>query len=195
MVRTALPRRTFASRAIRQAPIIDIHPGFPEPRAAQAPGRALPRPARSRRSFKGLAALLLVALALGAAVLFRGPIVEQVPQLGGLYAAIGLPVNLHGIELQGITAARIFPGGWERLRVEGTIVNITDHVVTLPTIELAIRGADGQEIGRWQAAGGGDRLEAGASLRFATEFADPPAGAASIALRLGAEGPRSIEVR
>ncbi len=182
--------------ARRPALVIDLYPGFAEPLRAGPRPRMLPAPKARGRNLR--AAMLTAALALvaiGSALAFRHAIVAAVPQLGGLYAAIGLPVNLHGVELRGVVAGIVYPGGWKRLRVEGEIANIVDRTVAVPTIELAILGPDGTELAAWQAAPTADGLAPGAAIPFVTEFADPPEGARRIVFRLAAGAPQTLAVR
>ncbi|MCW5713397.1 MAG: FxLYD domain-containing protein [Bauldia sp.] len=159
--------------------IIDIHPGFVRlPPAVRGPAvRKRHRPALLA-ALAGLAtATVLIAL--------RHPIVEAVPQLGGIYGAIGLPVNLQGVELDDLRASRIFRGGYEQLRVEGAILSVARKTVALPPIEVILLGADGAEIGRRTAVVAASVIAPRGTIRFATEFPDLPSEAATITVRLG----------
>ncbi len=164
---------------------IDLHPGFVR----------LPAPARAKVPRRRLRPALLVTVALAGAVsllILRHPIVAAMPQLGGIYAAIGLPVNLAGVELDDLRASRVFRGGYEQLRVEGAIVSVARETVPLPPIEVVLLGADGAEIGRRMAATAATVLAPGGAIRFATEFPDLPAGAATITVRLGSGRPLEV---
>jgi len=173
-------------RANARAPLtIDLHPGF-----VRLPPTAHTLATRRRRR-----PVLVMTLALAGAisiVAFRDPIVAAMPQLGGLYAAIGLPVNLAGIELDDLRASRVFRGGYEQLRVEGAIVSVAGETVPLPPIEVILLGADGGEIGRRMAVAAAAVIAPGGRIRFATEFPDLPAGAATITVRLGSGRPLEV---
>lgn len=165
--------------ADRPPVVIDLHPGFVRlPPAARAPA------ARKRRRPVFRIAIVAVA-AISAAIALRQPIVEAVPPLGGLYEAIGLTVNLLGVELDDVRASRVYHGGYEQLRVEGAIVSVARETVALPAIEVILRGADGTEIGRRTAVVAAEIIAAGGAIRFATEFPDLPAEAVTITVRLG----------
>lgn len=183
---TILPPTIVAST--HRPIIIDVHPGFAReaPRMPRAPASVRPRNRKLRP-------ILLAVALLTAAVGFRGTLVEAVPALGGLYRAIGLPVNLSGIELRDTHATRIYRGGWEQLRVEGTIVSVAGEAVPIPLIEIVLLGSDGREIGVRQAEAIAATIAPGGRIPFAVDFPDLPSGAAEIILRLG-DG-QTIEVR
>ncbi len=170
----------------RPALTIDLHPGFVRlPPPARAPV------VRKRRRPALLVALLFVAAAISLVAL-RHPIVAALPQLGGVYDAIGLPVNLSGVELDDLRASRVYRGGYEQLRVEGVIASVAREAVTLPPIEVILLGADGGEIGRRVAFAAAEVIAPGGRIRFATEFPDLPAQAATITVRLGAGRPLEV---
>lgn len=88
---------------------------------ARRPRKAAPRPARRRLPVAvgiGLAACLALAL------LGRGAVVRWVPQSAGLYARIGLPVNLRGLELRDVVAFQTSGEGGQ-LVVEGNLVGLS----------------------------------------------------------------------
>jgi hypothetical protein len=128
-------------------------------------------------------AVLLTAVV--AAVAFRAPLVGAVPQLNGLFTAIGMPVNTLGIETHDVAATRVWEGGWEQLRVTGTVENVTAAPLTAPALELTILDADGAVLGRWEQAIAEGALVPGTLLPFTTDFPEPPENAAAIALRFG----------
>lgn len=181
---TSLVPWTPAAHAPRGAPpIIDLYPGFAD--VPFAP-RGLPAPARARIGGRTRVAILLAALAVvasAAAVVFRQPIVAALPQFGDAYAVIGLPVNLHGVELRSVAATRDHPDGWLRLRVEGEMVNITDRPIPMPAVDVAVLGADDVELAVWRAGPTADRIAPGAALRFVTELADAPEDGRRVVIR------------
>lgn len=174
------------ARGERPPLTIDLHPGFvrlPAPGRVQAP--------RKRRRPVLLVALLVLAAA-SSLIALRHPIVAAVPQLGGLYDAIGLPVNLQGVELDDLRASRVFRGGYEQLRVEGAIISVSRETVPLPPIEIILLRADGTELGRRIAVAAADVIAPGGTIRFATEFPDLPSEAATITVRLGDGRPLEV---
>lgn len=183
-----LPRRP------RPPLIIDVHPGFTEPRRVNGrPARRAPSRRSGRRHMRSFAVAAFLVAILAAAVLFREALVAAVPAANAGYAAIGLAVHPRTIELRDVVATRVYAGGWEQLRVEGTIANDADRAVAVPAIELAVLGSDGRTIGGWQAISTADRLAAGGTLRFATIFPDLPSGASNLVIRFDRGSPQPIE--
>ncbi|MCC6735811.1 MAG: DUF3426 domain-containing protein [Bauldia sp.] len=166
--------------------VIDLHPAFERPPPKQPAARTV------ARRHRGVLFALLAVAAVTAFVALRRPIVEIVPPLGPAFAAVGLPVNLAGVELDDLRASRIFRGGYEHLRVEGAIVSVAADTVTLPPVEVILLAADGAEIGRRAMAIGADVIAAGGTIRFATEFPDAPAAATTITVRLGDARPLEV---
>lgn len=122
---------------------------------------------------------LLIAGALASLVVlvgFRQAIVRAVPATAGLYAAVGLPVNLRGLAFEDVRTSHSSEGGTPVLVVEGTIRNITRGPLALPRLKLAIRDKDGSEIYGWTTLPAKPSLEAGDTLAFRSRLASPPDG-------------------
>ena len=103
-------------------------PGRPAKALGKArAGTAMPS---ARRGLAGLspatAAGLAILAALPLACLARVPVVRALPQTAGLYARIGLPVNLRGLELRDVVAYRnpADPSRPAELIIEGDLVGI-----------------------------------------------------------------------
>ena len=94
-------------------------------------------------------------------------------------------MNLSGIELEDLRATRIVRGGFEQLRVEGTIVSVAGRAVPLPLIEVVLFATDGAEIGRRAAVAAAEVIAPGGAIRFATDIPDLPAEATSIVVHFG----------
>lgn len=181
------PQRRAPARRPAAAPlVIDVHPGFPAPpRPRPSAARTMVRPTEKKSIALYLIAAGLILTALAALVAFRAPLVAAVPQLNGIFTAIGLPVNLLGIEMRDVSASRVWAGGWEQLRVTGILANVADQPVAVPAIELTILDANGAVIGQWQQAAAEGELAPGTTLPFTTDFPEPPAEAAGITVRFG----------
>jgi hypothetical protein len=178
-----VPPQRRPRRSTRTPLVLDIHPAFPMPQPKPSEARTLVRPAKKRRPYALILAVVAVLILVTALVAFRAPLVAAVPQLGALYSAVGLPVPLDGVEIRNVTAVRIYAGGWEKLRVEGTIVNATGRPQAVPTLEFAIVAADGTVIVGWQETVATGELANDAVLPFTTDFPEPPEGAANITVR------------
>jgi hypothetical protein len=66
-------------------------------------------------------------------------IVRVLPATGALYAAIGLPVNLPGLEFQGVKSLASSEHAQRLLKVSGEIVNLRPGVNKVPPIEIGAR--------------------------------------------------------
>ena len=92
-----------------------------------------------------LVALVVIAMIL---VLARGPLVSAFPGAGGLYRAVGLLGDEvgAGLEIRDVRTARQRDGADEMLTIEGTVANVTDQPLDLPSIRVSLSDADGEEI-------------------------------------------------
>ena len=73
----------------------------------------------------GWVALILLVLALGvASVKYRQTIAMLWPQTATFYAALGMPVNVRGLEFSGVTYRDQFENGEPVLAVSGKLVNV-----------------------------------------------------------------------
>lgn len=162
---------------------------------------AAPRRARTRKAEPGykplgkgrriaglspaLAAGLVVLAALPLACLARVPVVTALPQAAGLFARIGLPVNLRGLEIRDAAAFRN-PADGERpaeLVVEGDLVGIAQDAAAVPPITVALRDAAERVVRTYTIAPPRSRLGQGETARFSARFPDPPVQARALELR------------
>lgn len=137
--------------------------------------------ARMRRlaRFVALAAVLTVG---GGGVLMRGPIVEQLPGLAGMYAAIGLNVNVVGLEFQGVRTLKSLQQGAEVLVVDGKVRNVASHEVILPQVIVTLLGTRNESLYEWSVSPRASELELGEAVAFETRLTAPPAGATAVRL-------------
>jgi len=137
--------------------------------------------ARLRRLARWGAAGLLVLIA-GGGVLARGPLVMQFPQLAGPYAAIGLPVNVIGLEFRDVHTLQSLQQGAELLAVEGEIASVAGHEVTVPEVIITLLGPKGRALYEWSMTPKAQELEPGEHVGFSTQLTTPPAGARDVRL-------------
>lgn len=131
-----------------------------------------------------LPALILALLGINAAlVIWRTNVVRAVPQTASLYAAIGLPVNLRGLEFTNVTVTRDQHEGVAVLIVEGLILSVAKTPVEVPRLRLAVRDENGVEIYTWTALPTRSILGAGEQLPFRTRLASPPAEGREVIVR------------
>ena len=140
--------------------------------------RRTARLAAEGAGWAGVAACLLVLA--GAAVIFRVDVVEVWPRTAGAYAAVGLEVNPHGVELEGLSAQVEMREGQAALVVAGEIRNITHQPLTIPTLDAIAYGEAGDELARWPVSLDAAGLEAEAVLAFEVNLPEPPETAVRI---------------
>jgi predicted Zn finger-like uncharacterized protein len=139
--------------------------------------RALPpRPAPRKSSRKGLgvAALAAAAALVVLAIAARATVVRAIPDLAGLYAAIGLPVNLRGLEFRDVRTTSETQDGIAVLVIEGEVANIAKHAVEVPRVRLAVLGTGGQELYSWTALLPRSTLSEDEKVSFRSRLASPP---------------------
>lgn len=138
---------------------------------------------RRRQASSPVFALVMVA-ALAATVLgLRRNIVAAMPETAVLFSGLGLPVNLRGLDLNGVKSG-IFPDqGMDVLVVQGEIANVTKHRQNVPPLRFTVRDARGMEIYSWVAAADVTRLDPGAKATFRRRLASPPPEGADVMVR------------
>lgn len=161
-------------------PVEDL--SFEEPkRRPQTTKRPARRVTPKPRLMQIMAAAGLAALA--ALGVWRNKVVEVVPDLAGLYAAAGLPVNLRGLEFRDMTTVETMENGVPQLVVRGTIANVTAEPASVPRLRLAVRSTSGREIFVWTAMPGRNEIKGGEALPFFAQLASPPAEGREVAVR------------
>ena len=147
--------------------------------AARRPGlslRALPRilprivPRTMPRKLATCAGLALILVS----VMKRDAIVRAAPPLAGAYAAIGLPVNLNGLQWRDVKTRVVVESAQRVLAVEGEIRNLRDHTRPVPDIELSLRDDDGREVYRWSTPAPKANLNQNETIQFRARLASPP---------------------
>lgn len=137
--------------------------------------------ARFRRMARNLALAVAVLLCAGG-IFARGALVEQFPQLAGLYSAVGLGVNVIGLDFRDVRTLKSLQQGAEVLVVDGRIASVTNHGARVPDVIVTLLGSKGQSLFEWSMTPMAGELEAGESVAFSTQLAKPPADAVSVRL-------------
>jgi len=131
--------------------------------------------------WSGLAAFVIGFVAI--AYLFRTDIVRVLPGSAGIYADLGVPVNIRGLEIRNVTFDWETNTGKPILRVQGVIQNITNRHVTIPTIVFAFQDSAGEELYHWAERVKARTLPAGKQVTFATRVPSPPKAVESLQVR------------
>ncbi len=133
----------------------------------------------------GAASVLIVVFAciIGALFWGRATVVRHAPQMASLYATIGLPVNLRGLEFSGVEVSRETHDGVTVLVVAGTITNTVSQSVEVPRLRFAMRNETGSEIYAWTAMPSKEALSPGETLEFRSRLASPPGEGRDVTVR------------
>ena len=137
--------------------------------------------ARMRRLARWVALVTLLAV-VGGGVLLRNSIVQQLPGLAGLYAAVGLEVNVVGLEFEGVRTLKSLQQGAEVLVVDGKVRSVAGHEVILPQVIVTLLGAKGESLYEWSVSPKAAELEPGEVVAFETRLTAPPAAATGVRL-------------
>ena len=154
-----------------------VIPPRPVARLRRAKANATPR---QQRIF---IAVSLASIAFITAIGLRATVVRAAPELAGLYAAIGLPVNLRGLEFTEIKTTHEIQDGIPVLVIEGEVMNVTRQPVEVPRLRLAVLGPDARELYAWTALLPRSVLPEGEKLSFRSRLASPPAEGKQVLVR------------
>jgi predicted Zn finger-like uncharacterized protein len=170
----------------------DAEPGIIEPfgedietLAARRERRHQARKTRGIRWRSPRLSTVVVALAacLAALITGRTTVVQTFPQTASLFAAIHLPVNLRGLDFAEVKSSEEFDQGVPVLVVNGKIVNLTNRIMDVPRLRIAVRNAAGHEVYAWTALVQSPILGPRDSLPFRTRLASPPGDAKDVVVR------------
>lgn len=114
--------------------------------------------------------------------LLRVDVVRMVPDLAGLYSAVGLGVNTVGLEFADVSTQLGRRDGVDVLGVGGTIYPVAQRTVSVPPVLVEIRDATGHVLYQWSVTPEPRTLAPGEIVQFSTELASPPTGAQSVHL-------------
>lgn len=175
-----------------EAAAAPVEPPAPAPRpgrVAKVKRASLPSPRRV--PLAAAAALVLLAL-IGGALAGREAVVRRLPQAAGLYAAVGLAVNLRGVALADVVAYQDAGADGGVLVIEGDVINPTRRAIRLPDILVEIRDGHGAPVYHWTTEAPRDALEPAESARFRARLAAPPTEGRKVLVRFADAGSRAV---
>jgi predicted Zn finger-like uncharacterized protein len=163
-------------------------------RAAEQPGPAPSAAAKFRaqqaermRRERGRAAIAAwgatgVAFAASATgmVVFRQDVAELWPRSASAFAALGLDVNVYGLEFYDLAVERAFDGPTPILLVSGEVRNIGRDDKMIPPVRISLRDEHSNEIFEIVHAMDGEPVVAGAAAPFQIRLENPPADAVDL---------------
>lgn len=161
-------------------------------------GRLPKRGGKARRAIPGLSPSLAFGLTLLAALplvcLARTSVVRAVPQTASLFARLGLPVNLRGIEIRDVVAfsSPADDGQPAELVVEGDLVGVARSDAPVAPLSIEIRDAGGRTVRTFSIPAPRSVLAATETARFRASLPAPPRDGRSVVLRFAdASGART----
>ncbi len=140
--------------------------------------------ARIRRVARFVSLTLLLVL-VSAGYFFRTDIVRVYPDLGGLYAMIGLKVNVYGLTFSNVETLRTLRDGDDVTIITAKIRSVVDHTVRVPPILVSILNDDGRPLYEWTASAPVSSISPGDVVGFQTQLMSAPADAAHVRLVFG----------
>lgn len=148
-------------------------------RLAEAGVQRGPTKAKKPFSWAWLGWLLLFGLLGGVAgggYEKRIELVAFYPPLAKLYEQLGIPVEAAqwlGLELHNLKSATVLDGGTTKVTVSGDVVNVGGTERALPAIRIAMRGAQGQDLGAFTVKLEQNSIEADEKLSFSVQLPAP----------------------
>lgn len=141
--------------------------------------RAAARKPKKPFSWAWLGWLLLLGLlggVVGGGYEKRIELVAFYPPLAKLYEQLGIPVDAAqwlGLELHNLKSATVLDAGTTRVTVSGDVVNVSGTERLLPAVRIAMRGANGQDLGAFTIKLEQDSIAADEKLSFNVQLPAP----------------------
>lgn len=139
-------------------------------------------PIAKLRHYARIGAMVALVGATTGLYFLRLDVVRLVPDLAGLYAAVGLSVNTVGLEFADVSTVLSRRDGIDVLGVSGGIYPVSNRNVPVPPVLVEIRDAAGHALYQWGVTPEIRTVAPGEVVRISTELASPPAGAHTVHL-------------
>lgn len=127
--------------------------------------------------------ILFVAATLGTGYFYRMDIAALWPATTKVYAALGEPINLRGLEFRNVSYERQTEEGLPVLAVSGEVVNVSGERVTLPRLRVGLLDGTQKELYHWTFALQETQLPPNEAASFITRLSSPPPEARDIEVR------------
>ena len=146
--------------------------------------------ARFRRAARFTGVLMIAGLFAGA-YLGRSEIVERYPDLAGVYEAVGLGVNVVGLDFAELSTLKTLANGKDVLMVSAQIVGVERKPVPVPPVVVSLLDVQGHAVYEWSVDPRVPNLMAGERATFDTRLSQPPEEAVRVHLSFaGGDGSR-----
>lgn len=127
----------------------------------------------------GATGVALAASATGA-VAFRQDVAELWPRSASAFAALGLDVNVYGLEFYDLAVERDFDGATPVLLVSGEVRNIGRDDKLVPPVRISLRDTRSHEIFELVNVISDQPIAAGAAVPFQIRVENPPTDAVDL---------------
>ena len=125
---------------------------------------------------------------IAAAALMPETIVAAAPISYRAYQAMGLDVNVYGLEIRRVERQHAVINGARILTVKGEISNVDEDMRKIPWLRFALLDAAGQELYTWTLDTGARPLRSGETTGFVTRVQAPPEAAQNLKIRFAKAG-------
>lgn len=137
--------------------------------------------ARVRRTMR-MVGLICLVLLIGCGFTFRTQIVRAFPDLAGAYAALGLGVNIVGLEFRDVKTLVSLRKGAEVMQVDARIYSVAAGTVPVPPVLVTLLNAENLPLYEWSVTPDVRELTPGEIIDLTTQVTSPPPGATRIRL-------------
>jgi predicted Zn finger-like uncharacterized protein len=171
------------------APAAERVPPTPPPTVSEKKPRAPSRLPRQIGMTAGWLALVAVILVIGwSAVSYRQQIATVWPQASSVYAALGMHVNTRGLDFVDVAYHHETEDGQPVLAISGKLVNVSQHDVPVPAIEVSLSDDSKHVLYHWNFNSSVATLRPGQTVAFLTRLSSPPSAARHLELRFAEAG-------
>jgi hypothetical protein len=119
----------------------------------------------------------------GGAFWARQQVVAAIPGTAGVFALLGHPVNLAGLDIESVVTRAEFEGTQAVLVVEGVVRNMTSSARVLPRLRFAVRDTAGNELASWPETITRQTIAPGERLPFRTRLTPAPRNGNDVEVR------------
>lgn len=142
--------------------------------------RTMPK-AKSHKVVRIVGGVLLFILVFGG-VFLRENIVRTFPDMAGVYANIGLGVNVVGLEFVEVKTLRLLRDGNEVMDIAAGIKSVSSRQVSVPKILVTLLDEAGMSVYEWSVTSRAAIMLPGEWIEFETKLTSPPKEAVSVRL-------------
>jgi len=126
---------------------------------------------------------LIVLIVVGLFTLAPATTVSMLPGAAQVYSLFGMPVGAQGLAFEGVRYGWSNDGSQTVLEVQGNVRNTSSAAMSVPTVVIALRDENGEEISEWQTEVGAAELAAGEEAPFLRQIPSPPSNVRSLKVR------------